>query len=451
MLTRLTAVLAALLTTTVVWAPSASAYEPREDGTYNVPRHWGTSTQIYRIVRTVETAITETPGPSAEEPNPVILISSFLFDRDQSADALIAACRRGVSVRVIMDADIDAQAAERVMKVLNGDNINDANGNGTQDPGEEPSTGACGGDFAGARDADPLTDAQAVESMSTTTEDSFTWGGDRSYAKMCNGSCRGAGGNMHSKFYAFSRTGTADNVVMVSSSNLNYGGAALGWNDLYTMRGDSPVEAADNFAVYNQIHREMTDDDRADDQLREHKVGDYTHRFFPMRNADRSNDPTLADLNKIGCRSAFGRTQVHVSQFYWAKTRGMYLAAKLIDLARAGCGVHVIHAAVGVDVVKRLRDAARRHEITLYDSRWDFNHDGNKEIRAHSKYVLVKGKFGTDSAARMVMTGTANWVDGSLSRGDENTLNIKKAAAYQDYIENWNDVRQHSRKFPNRS
>ena len=39
---------------------------------------------------------------------------------------------------------------------------------------------------------------------------------------------------MHSKFYLFSRTGASQHVVMVSSSNLNRGGAVLGWNDMYT-------------------------------------------------------------------------------------------------------------------------------------------------------------------------------------------------------------------------
>ena len=64
--------------------------------------------------------------------------------------------------------------------------------------------------------------------MRAPTEDSITWGTDKSYAKKCDGSCRGGGGNMHSKFYAFSHTGTAHNVVIVSSSNLNFGGAHAG-------------------------------------------------------------------------------------------------------------------------------------------------------------------------------------------------------------------------------
>lgn len=439
MFKKLSVVLAALLATTVAFAPSASAYEPNGGGTFNVPRPWGGASK-YRIVEHVERAIRNT-RPTVDDPNPVIMISSFLFDRRASADALIAACKRNVSVRVIMDADISTKPAEDVIKALNGDNP--VRSDGTP---REPSTGRCGTPLPGSRTSDPLTDSQALRSMAAPTDESATWGGDRSYAKKCEGSCRGRGGNMHSKFYAFSKTGTAKNVVMVSSSNLNYGGAALGWNDLYTIKNRPAT-----FDAYRQIHKEMTEDTRADDHLRQYRDGPYTHRFFPMLRASKSNDPTLNDLNRIGCRSAFGRTEVRVSQFYWAKTRGIYLARKIVDLARQGCRVQVIHAAVGVDVIKILRDAARRHQITLYDSRWDFNRDGNKEIRTHSKYVLVKGTYAGDRTSHQVMTGTANWVDGSLSRGDENTLNIALASAYWDYVANWNNIRNHSRKFPNRS
>ena len=441
MLKRLSGVLAVLLLTSLAWAPSAQSYEPNEGALFNVPRPWGSAAEKERLVTHVEKAIQETPGSTEGQPGGIILISTFLLDRDQSVDALIAACRRGVSVRVILDEDIDNRNSERIIKALNGDNPVRPDGSP-----RNPETGPCGRDLAAEPGVQALTDSQARASLAAPTDDSVTWGVDRSYAKECTGSCRGAGGNMHSKFYAFSQTGTADNVVIVSSSNLNKGGMALGWNDMYTMTG-----RPETFEEYRGIHREMTDDDRADDALREFQDGPFTHRFFPMRHASRSNDPTLNDLNRIGCRSALGRTEVHVSQFYWAKDRGIYLANKLLGLARAGCRVSIIHAAVGASVLSRLRDAARRHLISLYDSRWDFNHNGEKEIRAHTKYVLVKGQFGNDNAAHMVMTGTQNWVDGSLSRGDENTLNIALSSAWHDYVQNWNDIRSHSRKFPNHS
>ncbi|HZJ07480.1 MAG TPA: phospholipase D-like domain-containing protein [Nocardioidaceae bacterium] len=432
MLRKLLAVLIALLTMSVVWAPAASAYQPREGGTFNVPRPWGSDKAKYRIVRHVEKAIRKT-RPTASDPNPIILISTYLLDRSQSVDALVGACRRGVSVRVIMDEDINNRNSKRIIKVLNGDNPR-ANGN--------IKTGPCGRDKR-APGKQELTDAQAMESLREPDAASASWGGDRSYAKKCAGACRGAGGNMHSKFYGFSKSGKANNVVMVSSSNLNKGGALLGWNDLYTMRN-----RVKSFDEYRVIHREMTDDKKANDQLRQIKDGPYTSRFFPMRSTGKSSDPTLKDLNRIRCQSAYGRTQVHVSMFYWAKSRGEYLASKLLNLARSGCRVNIIYGAPSVKIATRLRDAARRNLINLYDSRWDHNNDGYNEVRTHTKYVLVKGAFGGDRSSHQVLTGTQNWVNGSLSRGDENSLNIALRSAYVDYIRNWADIRRHSRRLP---
>jgi hypothetical protein len=134
--------------------------------------------------------------------------------------------------------------------------------------------------------------------------------------------------------------------------------------------------------------------------------------------------------------------------FYWKGTRGNYLLDKLLSLSRSGCHVSVIYGAPSIQIAERLRDAARAHRVDLWDSRWDFNHNGEIEIRTHAKYVLVKGTFAGDRSARVVMTGTQNWVSGSLSRGDENSLNIKLASAYKAYIGDWNRIRNHSRRMP---
>ena len=273
----------------------------------------------------------------------------------------------------------------------------------------------------------------------TPTDESFTWGSDRSYARSCVGSCRGGGGNMHSKFYAFSNTGTARSVVMVSSSNLNLGGAKNGWNDLYTMSG-----RPDSFAVYRRIHREMTEDTPAGDAKEEIQDGPFLSRFYPMKNATKANDPVLADLNQIRCRSDLGRTQVHVSMFGWRGSRGTYLADKVFSLKRDGCIVKVIFGAPSKEMAIYLRQKARATNVPLFNSRWDFDHDGHKEIRAHTKYVLVKGGYGQDRTAYEVMTGSANWVNGGLDRGDESTLNISLRSAYQQYLKNWDDTRLHS-------
>lgn len=428
----------------------ASAYEPAGGGTFNVPDPWGSSKANYRIVNHVMRAIDRAQGPTEKYPNPTIFISTYLLDHTASVSALVRACRRGISVRVILDRDIDNRNSRRLIRTLNGDNVRDRNGDGKAD--SKPDRGRCNrplkrgkssGSMAGPGASKPMTREQVLRSVERVSKAAVTWGKDRSYVKRCKGSCRGAGGNMHSKFFLFSRTGKARHVVMVSSSNLNRGGAQAGWNDLYTIK-DRPV----TYRGFARIHRDMTDDRRAGDKKVQIKDGPYTSRFFPMRKASKKNDPTLRDLEQIRCRSALGPTRIHVSMFYWKGRRGDYLAGRLLQLARKGCRVSVIYGAPSRALAERLRNAADRRLINLWDSRWDFNDDGFSEVRTHAKYVLVRGNYRRNRSAHVVMTGSQNWVAGSLMRSDETTLNIERRRAYTEYLRNWKNIRKHSRRLP---
>jgi len=457
-LKKISVVLAFVLTATLLTVPlagsAAAGYTPPGGATFNVPKPWGRSAGNFRIVRAVESAIKHT-RPTKRFPRPTMFISTYLLDRPQSVEALVGACRRGVSVRVILDEDIVSKPSRRLIRVLNSDNVRDRNHNGKAD--KKPKRGPCDSKLKKKNKKDgkkkdrartgrtsaPLSAAAAMRSVKRPTQAPVTWGRDRSYVKKCKGACRGNGGNMHSKFFAFSRSGDARHVVMVSSSNLNRGGAVMGWNDMYTMRNRPK-----SFHQYARIHRAMTNDRRATGRKVQIVDGPYTSRFFPMRKATKRNDPTLRDLGKVRCRSKMGRTKIHVSMFYWKGPRGNYLTTRLLDLARAGCKVNIIYGAPSVQMAERLRNAARARRVNLYDSRWDHNGDGYNEVRTHAKYVLVRGTYGKDRAARRVLTGSQNWVAGSLSRGDETTLNIAKARAYRQYVRNWNAIRRHSRRLP---
>lgn len=430
---RLGILLLVILTLSVFRAPSAGAdYQPPGGAAFNVPKPWGTTVQRYRIVNTVEEAIENTPAGST------ILISTFLLDRWRSVNGLIDACKRGVRVRVILDGDISNKAANTLIATLNSDNEQDLDGDGVTDP-QGPS---CNGVQPGTT----IPPEEAADSVVQDMDESAAWGPDHSYVVKCRGACRGGtGGNMHSKFFAFSQTGTAQNVVMVSSSNLNAGGALKGWNDLFVMK-QRPL-LYDRFKL---IHREMTDDKPAVDEYQTVDDGPYLVRFFPKPGADQSSDPTLQDLNQIKCHgSPYGATRVNVSMFYWAGDRGKYIANKLISLGKAGCKVSVIYGAPSKEVRLQLRAAAVKHLISVYDSRRNLDRDPECEVRTHGKYILVKGVYGNDVTARVVSTGSQNWVGGSLRKGDELTLNIDDGgAAYVDYIANWENIRKHSVRIP---
>ncbi len=445
---RAAALLAILLPLTLMpgLPPAANGYEPSGAPTFNVPNPWGSGAENTRIVRTVEEAFRHV-RKTRRDPHPVILVTGFLFDRKSSATALINACRRGVSVRVIIDRSVVARPLRELVTALNADNVRDRNRNGVAD--NDPRAGRCNralpADHGGLRQRGQgiplLTAKQTRQSLSEPTGRQVTWGADGSYVMRCSGSCRGApDANMHSKIYAMSNSGTARNVVMVSSSNLNGGGAKLGWNDLVVMK-DRPA----TFEFLVRMHWLMTAQRPAGPELLELTDGPYTTRIFPLKGG-KDRDPLLKDLGKIKCSSAFGPTSLHIQQFWWNGRRGNYLWDKIRNLARAGCKVHIIIGAVDRRLGRTIRDARRAGLVDFWDSRIDTDEDGYVNTRTHMKSIAVRGTYGTNRRYRGVWTGTANWSDGSLARGDENTVNIQSARLWRRYVQYWATVRNHSHR-----
>jgi phosphatidylserine/phosphatidylglycerophosphate/cardiolipin synthase-like enzyme len=442
---RAAALLTILLACFLVPLP-ASGYEPGGGATFNVPNPWGSSAENTRIVRKVEEAfrhVRRTP----RDPHPIILVTGFLFDRELSATTLINACRRGVSVRVIIDRDVVARPLRRLVTVLNADNGRDRDRDGLAD--NDARAGRCNralpADHDGLRRRSKgiplMTARQTRRSLRQPTGQEVTWGTDGSYVLKCSGACRGAPrANVHSKVYAMSNSGTANNVVMVSSSNLNGGGAKLGWNDLVVMKNRPTT-----FAFMVEVHHLMTAQKRAGPELLELVDGPYTTRIFPVAGG-KDSDPLLQDLRKIRCTSDFGPTSLHIQQFWWNGHRGTYLWDKIRRLARDGCKVRIIIGAVDRGLGRQMRAARRAGLIDFWDSRTDTDDDGYVNTRTHMKCIAVSGTYGTNTHYRGVWTGTANWSDDSLSRGDENTLNIRSARLWRRYVRYWVTVRNHSHR-----
>ena len=88
-----------------------------------------------------------------------------------------------------------------------------------------------------------------------------------------------------------------------------------------------------------------------------------------------------------------------------------------------------------------LRDAVRRGQVKVWNSRW-FDR-GGRLVRTHEKYWMINGVYGDDTSSWQVHAGSQNWV--ALSdNADENTLNIDRRDAYEQYLRNWNQVRNWS-------
>jgi hypothetical protein len=380
---RVMTVSALMLAALVALAPPAQAWEPPSGGVFNNPQ--GSYDARWRVIRHVNQAIANTP------PGARILFSTFLFTLPSSADALLDAHARGVQVQAVVDGEEGRTVqSQRVAARLNADN-----GNGSQ------------------------------------------WGPDNSFLVFCSGSCRGPGTttNNHAKFYLFSQTGTAENVVMVGSSNLNRGAAVRGWNDLYTTSGVPTM-----FDHYAAIVDEMADDTELDgDRFREFFDGGHVSRFFPMT---ENRDPTYQDLAKVKCRGATdgaghnGRTAINIMMYLWRADRGVRLAQRVVELDNLGCDVAVVYAHVGDEVRRTLRTSARQGGIRLWSSRYDFDGDGHTDLHTHEKYMLINGVYNGDTSSWVTTTGSQNW-GGGLTVGDDVTVNVSARAVYRDYIENW--------------
>jgi hypothetical protein len=256
-------------------------------------------------------------------------------------------------------------------------------------------------------------------------------GPDRSYVKFCHKSCRNGGKPNHTKYFTFTRTGSTRNVVMVSSSNLNKGGAAKGFNDLYVMKRKPKL-----LRDFARVHAEMRQDTAHDgDGFLQFHRGNVSARFYPKKNGP---DPVMNDLRRVRCRGSAhrNRTAIHISMFRWNSDRGNTIARRLVKLDRRGCAVSVIYGAPGRKIRKTLVKSARRGGIALWDSRVDYDGDKSVDLRVHHKYMLINGAYGRDRSAWRVHTGSQNW-GRSLRAGDENTLNIDSRRAYRQYIRNW--------------
>ncbi|WP_183096095.1 phospholipase D-like domain-containing protein [Nocardioides stalactiti] len=451
---RAVVLLAVLLPFTLLNVPAGAyapgGYEPGGGASFNVPEPWGSEGENSSVIRKVEEAFNHV-RPTAKDPRPVILVTNYLFDRKKSADALIAACRRGVSVRVIIDRDVVSRPFRKLVTMLNADNVRDRDNNGIAD--NDPRSGRCNRslpDETGGLRVQSDPDATEIPVMSprevtrSITEDygaDVTWGKDRSYVLKCAASCRGAGGetNMHSKIYAMSNSGSARWVTMTSSSNLNAGGANKGWNDLVVMKN-----RPNTFAFLVKIHRLMTRQKKAGGKLVEFVDGPYTTRIFPMVGVGKDRDPLMVDLRKVKCTSSFGPTQLYIQQFWWNGHRGNYIWDRIRNMAQNGCKVHIIFGAVDSSLLSRMRAARASGLIELWDSRIDTNQDSCVDTRTHMKNIAVRGTYGRDRRYSGVWTGTANWATGSLTKGDEITLNVRSASLYREYVERWQVVKNHS-------
>jgi hypothetical protein len=342
----------------------------------------------FQIMRKVNTAIRHA------KPGSQIRISSWNVRSPSSVRALIKAHRRGVSVQVIMAKE---NASRRVPNAL----------------------------FKKLRKGLKKGNKNRAP-------------GTHSWVIRCKSSCRGTAGITHTKYFLFSQTGSATNVVMYGSANLTKLAATNQWNTLRTVF---------NARLYNYLATVFAQQ-RADAPLptpfATAAFGGLQMNVLPL-NQGQSN-PVLADLNQVVCKGAApgygngkGATRIRIGMTATLGRTGVAIAKRLHRLQQQGCDIKIIYAVMGNRALGILRAPGPRGGVPMKQVVKDVDHDGVYDYYLHSKVLAISGNLGGNPAASLTVDGSTNWTPVAMNSDETyaRSINPVLAARYFKFVDWW--------------
>lgn len=385
-------------------APAAaepSSFTPRPGPTWNNPRGDYTARNVN--MAKVRNTIDSVPR------NGVIRIAVYSYNRRDIGDALIRACKRRVSVQLVLNDNSIGREAGRMMSYL-GTDIRPK----FKDPCHPRK-------FGPKRKPYPVP----------------------SFFKVCKGACRLGSdrSNQHAKFYLFSASGNGKPVVMFGSNNLMSYAANVHWNDLYTVLGNQQM-----FDDFSTIFGQMAQDQWRPDPYKVVQDGPYTVEFGSDPRATGTKDHVYERLDKVGCRAPAGygdggHTVIRIMMYGWVGDRGIQLAKKVAALSRSGCRVRVLVSGAG----RRVHGILRGAGVALRSSALDLDDDPltgfdetGWEVFSHEKWMSLSGQW-AGQPFKGVWTGSENW--SNVSRfNDEVTVKVPFASALAAYASHFEYV-----------
>jgi PLD-like domain len=371
---------------------------PKPPEVYDVPTGVKTNNPLgdrearRRILAHLLHTINSTPGGEK------IRIATWNMRSDDLTNALVAAHKRGVSVRVVIDR-------------LNANPRN-------------PNAG-----FERLTNALKFGQKKRPQSM-------------KSYTRRCVSACRAPGGIAHVKFYLFSKiratkTKSARDIVMYGSANATDLAAYAQWNDLYTMRGQGAV-----YREFMGVYKEMVKDRSVAQPYLSFQHGNFTDYFYPYRGDGTENDPLMEVLNDIRCGGATdgtgsnGHTRLRIAQTSMWGDRGIVIAQRLRIMYQRGCDIKIVYAVMGNEVLSVLRHTTRGR-VPIRQIAQDFNRDGVYDRYLHMKNMGVSGVYAGVTNANVTWNGSANWTSVALA-SDEVVARIFGTKTMRVYS-NWVD------------
>jgi len=332
-------------------------------------------------------------------PRAKIRIATWNFRSPDLTDALIAAHRRGVSVRVVIDR-------------LN------ANADNPNPPFER------------------LTQALKHHEHNRSKDmESFT--------RECVSACRAPGGIAHVKFYLFSQAGKANHVVEYGSFNATDLATYAQWNDLYTVRNKKEM-----YNEFNGVFNQMRKDQNVAQPFLSYHHGRFTSYFYPYKGKGTKyangtlKDPLLTELNKMVCKGATdgtgtnGFTKLRFAQTSMHGERGKAIAERIRQMWQRGCDIKMVYAVFGNEVLSILRNTTRG-PVPIRQIAQDFDEDGVYDRYLHMKTLAVSGVYDGNTSANVVWNGSANYTGVALA-SDEVVMRIfdpKVRATYSQWFD----------------
>lgn len=148
---------------------------------------------------------------------------------------------------------------------------------------------------------------------------------------------RAGGIRMHSKFLLLSKHGGQGPVVWVSSGNLTSSSGRDQANDAIVTTGDQPLY--DFLLAQFQLMRKGVTNPTL--LSRTATTPTASLRTFPQPKKGPANDPVLAVLNDIQCVHGDRRTTIRMAQLFLTDER-IYVVQRLRDLVEQGCRLRIV-------------------------------------------------------------------------------------------------------------
>ena len=257
-----------------------------------------------------------------------------------------------------------------------------------------------------------------------------------SWARVCVQSCRGRGGAAHAKYYLFSKSGRAEDVVIQGSANLTTAAANNQWNDIITQRDSKGV-----YRFMRQTFYQMAKDKPTRPTYVTESGNGIKLAFFPSAGKN-ATDPVMQLLNRVHCRRATntgGRTRIRVAPDSLRQDRGNRLARKLRSLWIDGCDVKIGYTVIGIDTGRMLRAPSRRGPVPLAHMVQDANNDGQFDNYFHMKAMTIVGNVGKNRGAWVTMNGSANWSNAATISDENFGFYYRKGITqtYEDHLNYW--------------